>query len=117
MSLPQLLDPADLAEMYGLPHRALLRIAREQGFLIRVGQAYRIRADEVGELLETCRDRPKVRASTSDAGKAAPRLGSSRTQAASKSQPAQEAVNKLRQRLRSTSAGEPAQVVQLKRAE
>lgn len=114
MTMPTLIHPRAVAARYDLPFKALLRVARKHGFLIRVGNEVRLRADEVGELLDKCRENGRERASTKGAREPA-HTGSSATPEASKSRPAQAAVKTLRERLQNTSGGETAPVVRLPR--
>lgn len=111
---PMLLTIQDAAALIGVPVEPFERVASERGFIIKIGSAKRIKPDELGELIEACRDRPKVLASTSESEKGARPSGSSKTKAALRSRPARRAADKLKQSSPNTSNKETASVVPLK---
>jgi hypothetical protein len=63
------------ARHLGVPVSALERAAQQYGYIIQVGSAKRLRPDELQELVEQCRVRPKVPVSISSPGPAVPRSG------------------------------------------
>lgn len=113
MPVPTLLSLKDVASQLGMPQAALERAATEAGLIIQCGSRKKIREDEIEELIETCRVRPKGPASTNANEKAARASGSSVTKAAPRSLPAQKAAQRLKHALPSTSRQSTAQVVQL----
>lgn len=114
MPVPTLLSLKDVASQLGMPQAALERAASEAGLIIQCGSRKKIREDEIEELIETCRVRPKVPASTSANEKAVRASGSSVTKAGPKSLPAQKAAQRLKRPLPNTSPQNIAQVVRLK---
>lgn len=100
---PQLLRVQDAAKILDVEAAGLRRVAEAHGYLIRVGRAVRVRADELGEIVEKCRDQPKAHASTSAATRTDRPDGLSSTPAAPKLQPALAASAKLKARSRPTS--------------
>lgn len=96
--LPDLLDVKVVADHLGLSAVALERVASEAGLLIACGRRKKLRADEVGELVERCRVRPKAPASTGDNRMVALPSGSSKASAGASSRIALAAAERLRRR-------------------
>lgn len=114
MPAPHLISMRDAARRLGVPEAGLRRAAEAHGYLIRVGRAVRLREDELGELVELCREGRKAPASTSGQGETDRSDGSSSTRAGSSVQPALAAAEKLKRRSRPTSRkGTPAPVAEL----
>lgn len=109
MTIPQLLSFEALAAATGFAADALAREAERHGYVIQVGRRKKIRADEVGELLERCRVGRKGPASI---GEPHEEPGKSAT-ASSASARARQTAEKLKRPSRITSRASTGQVVQL----
>lgn len=114
MAIPALIDIKDAAAQLGFGVEAVERVAAAKGLLIKCGNRKKVLQSELMELVEHCRVRPKVPASTSESEKAVNPSGSSETKAVSKSRPALNAAKLLTQRSQTTSPTETAPVVHLK---
>lgn len=64
MSLPEIVTIDDVAAKLGVPRATVLRKAQELGYLIEIGSARVMLADEVREFLQECRSAKRVPDST-----------------------------------------------------
>ena len=55
----KLIKTKDLAAQLGLPHDAMVDVASKHGLIIKCGRTKSIKEDEIGELIEACREKPK----------------------------------------------------------
>lgn len=112
--LPDIRKISEVASALGLPNDSLKKISDKNGFTIQIGRTAFIKAEEVGELLETCRVKEKAPASTGAREKTESRSGKSEM-ARPALRPAQAAATMLKNSSRNTSKGSTAQLVQLPR--
>ena len=57
--MTRLLSIAEAAEQLGIPPGSLRTAAREHRLLVKMGRAVRIDPDDLPELIDRCRDRPR----------------------------------------------------------
>lgn len=100
------------ARQLNVPVASLRAAADEHGLTIRMGRAIRIHPDDLGRLIELCREEPKDRAYS---GAKTDKPGKSETRAAPVSRPALAAAERLKRSLRTTSPSSTAPVVPLNR--
>jgi len=112
---PTLIPPEEAAKRLGVPAAALREVAEAHGYLIQVGRAVRVREDELGEIIEKCRVKPRERVSTSSDARAAPPSTSSGRQDEPTCPPARAISERLKRPSRPISSGTPAQPVPLRR--
>ena len=62
--MPRLLSIDEAAAKLGIPPGSLRTAARRHGLLVKMGRAVRIDPDDLPELIDRCRDRPRDRDST-----------------------------------------------------
>ena len=114
MSAALTISIADAAQRLGFPRQTTERVARDMGLLILAGNRKRIDPNDLPEIIEGCRNKPKVRASIAAA---TPESGSFATPAAETAQRAREIAARLKGRSPSTSPNATAApVVPLPRA-
>ncbi len=109
--LPETLTVQAAAKRLGLPINPLLKVVSEKGYVHVCGARKFVRVDELGEIIEACRQGEKAPASTSDEGRGDLDALLSEIEEASKGRLAQSVANKLKWRSRPTSetnACEPA---------
>ena len=90
----RLLTIEEAATTLGVPVGSLLTAARRHGFLVKMGRALRIDPNDIPELIEQCRDKPKAPGYIAE--KTAAVTTSSGTPDAGRSQRAQETAEKLK---------------------
>ena len=78
----KLIKTKDLAAQLGLPHDAMVDVASKHGLIIKCGRTKSIMEDEIGELIEACREKPKQPVCYSAPEKVVPKSTSSSTQGA-----------------------------------
>jgi hypothetical protein len=115
MSLVRLLDIKEAASEIGVPRDSLRKVADLHGKTIIMGRAVKLHPDDIPELIELCRVKPKVPASIGGKGKTDPQSGKSGTPASCQSRPAQMTAQKLKSSSKRTSRGSAAQVVPFNR--
>lgn len=115
MGLVRLLDIKDAANQLGVPCEALRKVADEHRKTILIGRAVRLHPDDIPELLELCRVKPKDHACTGANESTARRLGKSEIQASPQSRPARKTAEKLKSSSKRTSPASAGQVVQFNR--
>ena len=114
MGEPLTVSVSEAAKMLGFPKQTTERVARDLGLLIMAGNRKRIDPNDLSEIIDGCRKKPKARACTQDE---IPESGSSATPAAGTVQQALAISERLKGRSRSTSRNETGgQVVQLAQA-
>lgn len=105
---------AEAAQRLGFPKQTTERVARDLGLLIMAGNRKRIDPNDLLEIIEGCRNKPKAPVSTAGATQGS---GSSATQGAGTVQQALEIAERLKGRSPSTSPNATgAQVVPLSQA-
>ncbi|MEJ6504280.1 MAG: hypothetical protein QNL74_07290 [Rhodobacter sp.] len=60
MTASELVKTKDLAKQLGLPHEPMVAIAKKYGLLIVCGRSKSIKTIEIEELIEHCREKPKL---------------------------------------------------------
>lgn len=108
----RLISIDDAAKQLGVPMAPLLRAAEKHGFLILLGRCKRLYSDELPELLDKCRNRPKVLDCSLESEEDENLSTSSETGSLSKAR-AQTTANRLKSISRNTSHGKTAKVVPL----
>ena len=109
--LPDLLTIEEAAKRLGVPRTALRAAADRHGFTVRVGRAIRVDANQLGDLIELCRDRAKERVSST----AQTEASTSSATASTECQQALASAAKLSKPLRCTSHNETGPPAQLHR--
>lgn len=113
----RLLTLDEAAGRLGVPKRGLRREAEAHGFLLRVGRAVRLQEDELKELMDRCRVKPKELDFTAAPTSVVPEPTKSAT-ADDASARALATADKLKKRSRATSPNgadpSPAPVIQLR---
>lgn len=107
-----LLTVDQAAAQLNIPVRSLRRAAEEHGLLVRMGRAVRIDPETMPELIQKCRNAPKVRASTGTPQKAS---GSFETLADQKLQQAQQTAQMLKSNSPSISQKKTGQLARFPR--
>ena len=103
---------AEAARRLGFPKATTERVARDLGLLILAGNRKRIDPNDLSEIMDTCRNAPRDRASTSGR---IPAFGSSATPAAASVQQALATAEMLKRPSPSTSPSGTARVAQIRR--
>lgn len=101
----------DAAKQLGAPKAVIARVAEDNGLLIMFGNRKRIDPNDLPEIMELCRSKPRALASTA-ARK--PESGSSATPDAGSARQALASAEKLKNLSRNTSPSETAPVVPLR---
>jgi len=56
----KLIKTKDLAKQLGFPHDAMVKVAIKHGLIIACGRSKSVREDEIDDLIEACRVKPKA---------------------------------------------------------
>ena len=106
----ELLTIAQAAARLNVPKASLRRVVEGTEFLIRLGpKTLRIADDDIGRIIELCREKPRARASTS----AATKSSTSATPTDRSTQRALETAARLKKPLPATSPPRTAQLVRI----
>lgn len=114
MTIVRLLDIKEAAGMIGVPAAALREEADRHGKTIKFGRAVKLHPDDILELIELCRVKPKVPASIGGKETMAPQSGKS-GMVPPESRPARKASKMLKDSSKRTSSANGGQLVQFSR--
>jgi hypothetical protein len=96
MTVPTLLKIDEAAKTLGVPKQALRQVAEQFGKLVLIGQAIRIKQDDLAELIEKCRAAPKDHASFPGPARDTVSYMKSATTGTSASRPVRQTAAKLK---------------------